>query len=437
MRYSIALVSALIFSGCVTQELQTPQNDKQVVYDLVSLEQNISAYTQNSKITPFNSSQLEYEKSYFLPWNLEKPEKPLEEIQWAFKAYSPENSYGENLQSLGQNFFDAMYKNANFDKYATVNKNAITLRHLNIRAFPTQRPLLLDPSKAGEGFPFDYLQNSTISANKPIFISHYSLDGEWAHIFSSFTHGWVKSNDIVVLGKKYTDRWQNAQQVFFTKENQPVYAEDGRFLFKSKIGIMLPLIEESDDYYTILTISSLKASDPLYEKVKISKKISHKGALAFTKDNLENIVNEVSKTNYGWGGMYEQRDCSSMLRDLYAPFGVWLPRNSYKQAQIGEVISFDGLNDDQKRALIMNKAIPFKTLLYKKGHIMLYIGSIDKKIIIFHNTWGIKTIEGKKEGRLVIGKPIFSTLQLGKEQKNYDIESELLRNLKSMNTLDF
>ena len=142
-------------------------------------------------------------------------------------------------------------------------------------------------------------------------------------------------------------------------------------------------------------------------------------------------------SNYGWGGMYGERDCSSMLRDLYAPFGLWLPRNSSKQSKIGEVISFDGLDNKQKIALIKEKALAFKTLLYKKGHIMLYVGVYRDEVIVFHDTWGIKTKEGEVEGRIIIGKTIFSTLKLGKEQENYDKSSELLRNLKSMNILNF
>ena len=144
-------------------------------------------------------------------------------------------------------------------------------------------------------------------------------------------------------------------------------------------------------------------------------------------------MDDVSKTNYGWGGMYGQRDCSSTLRDMFAPFGIWLPRNSFQQSKIGKVIDLSSLTDDEKIGIIKEKAIPFQTLLYKRGHIVLYVGTINDEIIIFHNTWGIKTKEVEKEGRVVIGKTIFSTLKLGQNQKNYDKEAEILRNLRSMN----
>jgi len=95
----------------------------------------------------------------------------------------------------------------------------------------------------------------------------------------------------------------------------------------------------------------------------------------------------------------------------------------------------DGLDDDEKEQMIKQKAIPFQTLLYKRGHIMLYVGVYDNKPIILHNVWGIKTKKDGVYGRIIIGKTILSSLELGKYQKDYDENSSILRKLKSMNIL--
>ena len=34
---------------------------------------------------------------------------------------------------------------------------------------------------------------------------------------------------------------------------------------------------------------------------------------------------------YGWGGIDGGRDCSSTIKDLLTPFGIWLPRDSKDQ----------------------------------------------------------------------------------------------------------
>lgn len=410
-------------SGCAKK---TPQPI------LPEISQDVSLYSYNIN-RGYISSLEKYKKMYFQPWNINKMDIPLENAMWAYKAFTSKNSYGENLQPIEDEFFRKIKENSNFANYSSVNKRAITLKKLNIRAFPTSRPVLRDPDKAGEGFPFDYMQNSTIAANKPIFISHYSKDREWVFIKSSFAYGWVKARDVVTLEKEVTHRLQNAQQIFIMKDNEPFYAQKGDFLFKSTIGTMLPLLDEDDTNFYVLGIAAYKLDEPYCIETALSKKFGHKGILKFTAKNINRIIGELLHVNYGWGGIYNQRDCSSTLRDFFAPFGIWLPRNSYQQSKIGKVISFENMSDAKKIETIKKYGVPFETLLYKKGHIVLYVGIKNDKIIIFQNVWGIKTLHNGAEGRFIIGKTVFSTLQMGSNLFDFDKSASLLKSLKSMN----
>lgn len=432
MKNIFIILSIIAFAGCAGKDPKAPSE----IYDLVNIPQDAGSFLKDM---PQNLSyydiQKKFEENYFSPWKIEKLDDNLTIMKWPFDSYRAGDSYGENLKPLKQTFFDEMLYSSNFESFSSVNEKALVLKETNIRAFPTTKPLLKDPSLAGEGFPFDYLQNSTIYANKPIFVSHYSKNREWAFIVSSFTAGWIKADEFVVLGKKHIDEWQKAQQVRIVKENIDIYSDDGKFLFSSKIGMMFALAAEDNQTYTILTVSAYRGNKPEYIKSKISKTVASKEILKLNSDNLTSIINEVSSTNYGWGGVYEQRDCSSMLRDIFAPFGIWLPRNSYRQSKIGKVVDFDGMSDEDKIKLIKEQAVPFETLLYKRGHIVLYVGTYNDEVIIFHNTWGIKTKKNGIEGRVIIGKPVFSTLRLGKDQRYYNEDAEILKNLKSMNIL--
>ena len=439
MKYIYLCFFLIILLGC-TQKKEMPvvlkQDKSELISDLINISQNVSMYSKNIN-KGYISSLAEYKKMYFQPWNINEIDVSLENAMWAYKAFTAKNSYGENLQPLQEDFFINMLENSNFKAYSTINKRAITLKKLNIRAFPTERPLLKNPKNAGEGFPFDYMQNSTLAANKPIFVSHYSKDGEWVFIKSSFTFGWVKSRDIVYIQKKYTDIWQNAEQIFILKDDVPVFMHKHDFLFKSTIGTMLPLIDEDDENFRVRTISVYKYNEPYYVKSKLSKTIAHKDILKFNSQNINLIINELLQVNYGWGGIYNQRDCSSTLRDFFAPFGVWLPRNSYQQSRVGKVISLKNMSDEKKIEIIKKNAIPFETLLYKRGHIVLYVGTFNNKIIIFQNVWGVKTNYKGIEGRFIIGKPIFSTLHTGSNLSTFDVNASLLKNLKSMNIITF
>jgi len=408
---------------------------KEGVSGLSWIPQDVRQYSSELDENLTTISQSEFEGHYFSVWNSPTTLGDKDSIQWAFNTFKVGKSYAENLQLHNQEFFDEMKSNSNFENYLILNKRAITLKEVNVRAFPTNRPLLRDPQLPGEGFPFDYLQNSTIHANKPLLATHYSKDREWVHICSSFTYGWVKVSEIAFLEKKHTLLWQKAEQIVITKENEPIYSLKGEFLFKSKIGMMFALIDENESEYTVLTVSTYKNRQPLFLKSKISKRSAHKGILSLSTKNVDLIVDELLESNYGWGGIYGQRDCSSTLRDFYAPFGIWLPRNSYQQSKVGDILSLEELSDEDKIATIKEKATPFKTLLYKKGHIVLYVGTFNDEIIVFQNTWGIRTKENGMEGRFIVGKTIFSTLNIGENLKDYDAEAGLLKNLTSMNTL--
>lgn len=78
---------------------------------------------------------------------------------------------------------------------------------------------------------------------------------------------------------------------------------------------------------------------------------------------------------YGWGGYHEGRDCSRFLMDLFAGFGVDLPRHSSDQAVAGEVIEVGpGLSEVERLKVIDRAHRRGLVLLHFPNHIMLYLG---------------------------------------------------------------
>jgi len=437
--YFISLVMVLVLLQACTKtpeyslsELSKHQDE---IEDLKTFPQNISAYLPNlKKQARYLGSQSSYDEKYFEPWNYTKPPFEKELILWPFSSYTYGKSYGENLKLLKQEWFTQMKLNGNYDAYGSLNQKAISLEYLNLRNFPTQKPLFKDPSIAGEGFPFDYMQNSGIHANEPLFVSHLSADGEWAYVFTAYATGWVEKNGISFISEDVAKQWQEARQIELIDEYYPIKDLDGNFVFQSRVGMRLALISVEDPHaYIALAITAGKHNMPTYTKVSVPKSIAHEGQLLFNEKNIEHITQLMLKSHYGWGGLYQEKDCSSTLRDLYAPFGVWLPRNSTQQAKVGRVISLEELSINQKREKIIEQGVPFETLLYKKGHILLYLGEYKGKITVLHNVWGIKTLEDGKEGRKIIGRTVVSSLELGKERKNYDKDKGILSQLVSMN----
>ncbi len=426
MRISLFfLFLVFIFSGCSSKQSAIP------VADLKNYSQDSSAYAINIQSqNRLLEVQKEYKEHYFKPWNIAQVPISKLEAMWALNHYKAGTSYGENLLLINENWFQKVKAASNFDAFGSVNSYAISLHFTHLRVFPTHKPLFSDPNKAGEGFPFDYMQNSGIHSNEPLFVSHYSKDGAWVYIFTSYASGWVRHRDIALLSSQEIQNYQQNKFLHVNREYTPMKQDNGSFVTYGRVGMMLPFVDENSTHYRVLVHngrSFVEASLPLAS--------ANTKQLLLNRKNLVALTNELMGRKYGWGGMYEERDCSSTLRDIFSSFGIWLPRNSSKQSSIGRVISLEGLSDAEKIKRIKDEAVPYETILYRRGHVLLYLGSYKDEIMVFHDTWGIRTNDDGVEGRKIIGKTIISTLKLGSEQPNYNEKYEHLKNLKSMNII--
>ncbi len=419
----------LFLSGCALR----PQPSS--LQELEHFPQNFEAYTQNLTL-PTETSVDEYrsvESGFFEPWHYENAPKTLEEILWPYRSYTKGVIYGANLQPLDTQWFEHQNSNSGFAAFDSEKKYAISVAFSHLKNFPTIAPLFRDPKEAGEGFPFDYNQNSAVHANEPLYVSHYSQDGAWVYVFTAYASGWLHVRDIALIPQHDAALWEHAKQVMLTTEHTPLHEREGNYLFDGRIGMMLPLIGMDSKVYYLLAAGRDPHGGISYHRVTLPLESGTLEPLPLEPDSIALIGNRLIGETYGWGGLYETRDCSSLLRDYFSVFGIWLPRNSYQQSQIGKVISLEGLNPKRKAARIIAEAVPFETLLYKRGHIMLYLGVYENQIMIFHDAWGVKTFRNGAEGRFIVGKSIISTLDFGSELESYESEAAILPQLLSMN----
>ena len=92
-------------------------------------------------------------------------------------------------------------------------------------------------------------------------------------------------------------------------------------------------------------------------------------------------------SDLSWGDMYGEQDCSRFLQMVFATVGVILPRDSKDQAQVSSsVVDFDGKSDDAAKIAAIARAPAANTLLTMKGHIMLYLGTVNGKPYVIHDT---------------------------------------------------
>jgi hypothetical protein len=85
--------------------------------------------------------------------------------------------------------------------------------------------------------------------------------------------------------------------------------------------------------------------------------------------------------------MYDNRDCSGYVRDIFRCFDIRLPRNSARQGQASRwAVSLNGM-DRVARLEALKTAPAGITLLQMPGHIMIYLGESGGKAYAIHNFW--------------------------------------------------
>lgn len=424
-------VSNLSDDITLVQEIEAePPQDVTKVSDLDHYPQIMAPYVNLNANNQTNLYEIQkhFDENYYRPWAYQAAPICAKEAGWYISAFR--TGFGSNLRPVPSSWFTEMEKQSNFQAFSTLNQSAIATKWMNMRVFPSANPLYKNPQKAGDGYPFDLLQNSSVAFNEPLFISHASLDGAWVYIFTNSASGWVEANSVAVLNSDQIEILKRKEKLFITDDKIPLQNADMHFVAYSRIGMVLPLLDETDNNYKALYVDNSGKIKELF----VPKESAHIGNSLINKDELMKLGTHLLRNTYGWGGMFEERDCSSMIRDFVTPFGIWLPRNSAQQAKKGEVISFKDLNNSQKIALIKEKGVPFETILYKKGHVLLYVGTYEDSVMVMHNIWGIRTKDktGLK-GRVIIGRAVISTLELGTDVENFDFTNMLLSTLVSMN----
>ncbi len=396
------------------------------VGDTLHIQQDTTPFTK--KITTMSAEeQLEYDQQYnekfFEPWNLGAVTLGMSEKTWQFK-YAKETTYRKDGSLIPKSWYTQEIQNSNFGMSDSLSLPAITLKHSNLRLYPSNKGIYYDPRRTGEGFPFDYSQNSSVHINTPLIVSHYSLDQQWVYVQTSFASGWMKTEDMAFVTQAFKEKFKNDDYAITVKDNLQLVDEKG-YISLVKMGSIFPIDPATKKYFVAKKDEKGYAylSRVTVNDIDI---IAHK-PIKFNPYNIAYISKQFVGEPYGWGGKLEARDCSSLTRDFFSPFGIYLRRNSRQQAHDGnEFISLRGLDAGTKKQTILENAKPFRSMLFVPGHITLYLGEKEGEPIILHNYWGVRLNDGSKR---VMGRAIITTTKPGSELADVRKQSMLLNTL--------
>ncbi len=276
---------------------------------------------------------------------------------------------------FNKSFIKREFKKFNFKlslaDYPNALKYGIVIKNAYLKLIPLDKKFFL------KNFPFDISQSSTIYYSTPVFITEFTKDKKWCYVESYIASGWIKTKYIAFVDKNFIEKWFTGRFVTPVKDKIPIYDRKGKIVDYAYIGSQFPLKYEFQGIYVINIVKKSKNRNAIVKTTWVSKKLFKKKPLKLTYENIGKIANELTLKPYGWGGANLNRDCSMTIRDLFAPFDIYLPRNSLDQ------INFVNYED--------STLIPYLTLIWFPSHIMLYVGKINGKKAIFHNFWRFKS----------------------------------------------
>lgn len=315
-----------------------------------------------------------------------------EAIERAYKALRGRGLFDIQDEVIAREFFETEIKPViQFDQIPSQVKVrwAAAVRAASVRALPSDVKML----EKKQDIEFDQLQFTQIKPWTPVAIFHTSSDGNWVYIQAPYTRGWVKSEDLAVFPSreelaKYV---QNESFLVVTGESIPVYLDE-KFenpLLRASMGTLLPLAKKTPEAYSVYFPERAENGNAVLQEfyLKPGADVSE-GFLPFTQANIIRQAFKLLGARYGWGGMYNGRDCSGFTHDVFLSLGVNMPRTSKGQGYVGTQLGhYHYKYDEELKKRMLDSAVPGITILRMPSHMMLYIGKENGQYYIIHSTW--------------------------------------------------
>lgn len=261
----------------------------------------------------------------------------------------------------------------------------VTVTRTNVRTFPTDTGIF---ETAGDS-EFDLFQETALNPGEPVVVLHKSLDTKWYFIQAVNYRGWVPAAKVAIAqDRQEWVKYLNAKRfLVVTGSKIQVLPESSNVTLVFEMGAKL-LLKQAESKNSSGYIVKLPVRDDegkLYFKQGFIPKYADvsEGYLPYTRANIIKQAFKDYGQPYGWGGMHDSVDCSSLTMNVYRTFGFELPRNADQQeVKVGKTLQLAG--DVGKREVQLNSLKPGATL-HMNGHVMLYLGQDNGKFYTIHS----------------------------------------------------
>lgn len=282
-------------------------------------------------------------------------------------------------------------------------RHALVTKRADLRTFPTATRVF---SRAGDT-DIDRFQESALFPGTPVLVLHESRSRDWVFVLSGRYAAWMRRDHLApgpateVFG--YADR--QPWLVVTGARVETVYTPEQPQLSRLSLdmGTRVPLREDWPEDQPVngqLPAGAYVIELPIRGKdgkLRIAQALLPRSVdvatdyLPLTPRHLLTQGFKFLGERYGWGHSYDARDCSGFVSEVYAGFGVQMPRNTSDQ---GKSPAFNRLQvpttmTRDERIALMKTLVP-GDLVYIPGHVMMVVGHEDGLTYVIHDTPGVR-----------------------------------------------
>ncbi len=283
---------------------------------------------------------------------------------------------------VSENYKNILRKQTNVGAIpaAVTPRYAVTVRRSSLRSLPTGEGLYYYAAERD----FDVLQETSLDPGEPLIVLHQSANKYFYYVQSVNYSGWISTFNIAFTDKKTWQQYADPDDfLVVTAANMSLKTSGEQVLYQQ--GARLPLAGEQGSAYSVEAPIRGKDGNLQKERLLVPKSADvHKGYLPYTSNNIVRSAFRFYGMPYGWGGLKNSVDCSSLVFNAYRTVGIYLPRNADEQEEsAGTKVLLEALGDQQKTEAI--DALSPGAALYMEEHTALYLGNINGVPYVIHS----------------------------------------------------
>lgn len=287
-------------------------------------------------------------------------------------------------------------KDINPTRFALVTRRSLLL------AFPTTLRIFNDAM----ALDLNRLQETAVFVGEPVAVLHQTADQQWSLVQNYHYAGWVESSALAI-GERQQVLAYAAAEPFMVVTGARAHTNFTPELvaiseLQLDMGVRLPLLSAASQGHNIygqnphasyivqLPIRGANGGLELVPALIARNQDVSVGYLPYTTEQLLRQAFKYLGQRYGWGYDYNSVDCTGLLVDVFRTFGLLMPRNSGEQGygDFGQNQRFaEDLPVADKLALL--KSAQVGDLLYRPGHVMIYLGESGGEPFVLHSVFDL------------------------------------------------